>query len=250
MSFSRIFGRKSAKTGLPPGERIVAIGDIHGRLDLLHELLTLIVADQKLRPPMRTRCVILGDFIDRGPQSRELIEMFAGLKSRDLIVLKGNHEAALLDALRGDHQAAEVWARFGGIQTLASFGVDVETIDIEDTTRLIAVLRRAIPKSISKWMERLPLSLSVGGYVFVHAGIRPGIPLNRQAEADLLWIREAFTASDVDHGAVIVHGHSIREAGVEITHNRICVDTGAYRTNLLSAVTLEADQIWTLATGS
>lgn len=249
MNLSRYIGRKPAQPGLLPGERIVAIGDIHGRLDLLHDLLERIIATLAVRPALRTRCVILGDFIDRGAHSRELIEMFRSLKSRDLVVLKGNHEAALVDAMLGDHHAAEVWARFGGIETLASFGVDVTAIDVEDSSELIACIRAAIPEGVGKWLARLPLTFRAGGYVFVHAGIRPGVPINRQAASDLLWIREAFTESDADHGAVIVHGHSIREAGVEITANRICVDTGAYRTGRLSAVVLEGDQITPLTTG-
>ncbi|GGI67686.1 metallophosphoesterase [Polymorphobacter multimanifer] len=249
MPLKTLLRRKASTQGLP-GERIYAIGDIHGRLDLLDELMARIDRDMASRPPMRTRCVILGDFIDRGLQSSAVMTRLAELDPDKYIVLKGNHEAALLDTLRGDHDAAEVWARFGGVATLASFGVSADSIDPEDSGQLISLARRVIPAPLADWLAQRPLSFRAGGYYFVHAGVRPGVALARQTEADLLWIRDMFTESDADHGAIIVHGHSIREAGAEIMPNRIGIDTGAYRTGRLSAVGLEGDQVWTLATGS
>ncbi len=249
MLLARFLHRNVAQPGLP-GERIYAIGDIHGRLDLFEELLARIERDSAARPPLPTRCIVLGDFIDRGPQSRALIERLAGLDPARFVVLRGNHEAALLDTLHGDHDAAELWARFGGVATLTSFGVPADSIDAEDSGALIALARRVIPAPLVDWLAQRPLSVSAGGYFFVHAGVRPGVALARQAEADLLWIRDDFTRSQAAHGAIIVHGHSIREAGVEIMPNRIGVDTGAYRTGRLSAVGLEGDAVWTLATGT
>ncbi len=249
MPLSSLIRRKAVTQGLP-GERIYAIGDIHGRLDLLEDLLARIHRDTAARPPLPTRCIVLGDFIDRGPQSCEVMARLVGLDGPGCLVLKGNHEAALLDTLRGDHDAAELWARFGGVATLASFGVPAADIDPDDSSQLIALARRAIPAPLAEWLARRPLSLRAGGYFFAHAGVRPGTALTRQVEADLLWIREDFTDSDAAHGAVVVHGHSIREAGVEIRANRIGLDTGAYRTGRLSAVGLEGDEVWTLATGA
>lgn len=250
MSIAKLFRRKTVPPGtLPPGERIYAIGDIHGRLDLFRELMALIVADLERRPAMRTRCVILGDVIDRGPQSRELLELLIGLKDRDLVVLKGNHEAALMDVRAGDHDAAEMWAAFGGVATLASFGADVDAIDPTDSAEIISLVRKLISDDVAAWLAGLPVFLKLGGYFFVHAGIRPGVPIARQSERDLLWIREDFIASTVDHGVMIVHGHSMNPGGIEFAPNRIGLDTGAYCTGRLSALGLEGDAMWSISTG-
>ncbi|KAB7647920.1 metallophosphoesterase family protein [Polymorphobacter fuscus] len=246
----RLFRPKRAtKPRLPAGERIYAIGDVHGRLDLLYALLTRISADVAARPAMRTRYVILGDIIDRGPKSRDLMELLAGLDMPNFLVLKGNHEAALLDVRHGDHDAARLWVTFGGLATLASFGVDIAALDPDDSDAIIATVRRVIPDSLAQWLEALPVSLTVGDYFFVHAGVRPGVPIARQSEDDLLWIRDPFLSSTADHGLMIVHGHSIHQAGIDFAANRIGVDTGAYRTGRLSAVGLEGDQVWSLHTG-
>jgi len=228
-------------------ERIYAIGDIHGRLDLLRALLIAIEIDASARAPMPTRVVILGDFIDRGPDSMKLMTIFAGMKSSRVVVLKGNHEAALVDALRGDHDAMDLWMAYGGDATLRSFGVTETEIDPDDSRALIELARKIIPRNLVEWLERLPVFYRRGPYYFVHAGVRPGVPLERQSVDDQLWIRDEFTQSTNDYGAVIVHGHSINENGVIFRANRIGVDTGAYRTEVLSAVGLEADNQWAVA---
>jgi serine/threonine protein phosphatase 1 len=234
---------------VPPGERIYAIGDIHGRLDLLYELLTKIRADLAMRTAMQTRYVILGDIIDRGPQSRDVLEVLAGLRLPNLVVLKGNHEAALIDARRGNHDAAKFWATFGGLATLASFGVDVALLDHADSHAIIDLVQAAISDELADWLDELPISFTSGDYFFVHAGIRPGVPIAKQSESDLLWIRDAFLNSRTDHGRMIVHGHSVNPGGIEFTPNRIGIDTGAYRTGRLSAIGLEGDEAWSLQTG-
>jgi serine/threonine protein phosphatase 1 len=231
----------------PMRERIYAIGDIHGRLDLLRALLIAIEIDASGRAPMPTRVVILGDFIDRGPDSMKLMSIFAGMKSSRVVVLKGNHEAALVDALRGDHDAMDLWMAYGGDATLRSFGVTETEIDPDDSRALIELARKIIPRNLVEWLERLPVFYRRGPYYFVHAGVRPGVPLERQSVDDQLWIRDEFTQSTNDYGAVIVHGHSINENGVIFRANRIGVDTGAYRTEVLSAVGLEANNQWAVA---
>jgi serine/threonine protein phosphatase 1 len=173
----------------------------------------------------------------------------SGFAIPELLVLKGNHEAALIETRRGNHGAAELWAAFGGLATLASFGVDVATIDTEDSAAIIDIVQRVISDDLADWLEKLPTSHAAGDYFFVHAGIRPGVPIARQSEDDLLWIREDFLTNQADHGMMIVHGHSINQAGIEFASNRIGVDTGAYRTGMLSAIGIEADQVWSLHTG-
>ena len=244
MRLANLFRLNRHGTGSPMRERIYAIGDIHGRLDLLRALLIAIEVDALARAPMPTRVVILGDFIDRGPDSRKLMTIFAKEKSSRVVVLKGNHEAALVDALRGDHDAMDLWMAYGGAATLRSFGAAETELDPDDSRALIELARNIIPKNLVVWLERLPVYYRRGPYYFVHAGVRPGVSLERQSVDDQLWIRDEFTQSTSDHGAVIVHGHSINEGGAVFCPNRIGVDTGAYRTEVLSAVGLEADNQW------
>lgn len=250
MSLPKLFRRRDASTGLSGAGRIYAIGDIHGRLDLFHDLVDLIHADAMARPPLRTRIVVLGDFIDRGPESRGLMELLSSRQSPDFVILKGNHEAAMLDALRGDHDALDLWMEYGGADTLRSFGVDEATLTSDDSQLLISTARKVIPRRLVDWVSSLPLFHRAGPYFFVHAGIRPEVALAKQVERDMLWIRESFTESEAKHEAMIVHGHTIYEEGVFFGSNHIGVDTGAYRTGRLSAAGLEVDAIWSVSTST
>lgn len=225
------------------GERIYAIGDVHGRYDLLRLLLDKIEAHSNALPPTRSLYVLfVGDLVDRGPQSAEVLAMLYDLQTRTdhVIVLLGNHEEAMLQALDGDMDALRGWLGVGGRDTLKSFGIAPLRPD-EDRRAYLQRARAAIPREWIAWLRKLPLSVQSGDYYFVHAGVRPGVALDRQTRNDMLWIREDFLEDRRDHGAVIVHGHSVTPR-TEIRENRICVDTGAYRTGLLSAIYLEGDK--------
>lgn len=243
-------GKRTAHTS--QGNRIYAVGDVHGCFDLLAELFKRIERDNKGRNPVaKTKIVILGDFIDRGARSAEVCQLLYSLKDYDGVVcLKGNHEEAMLDSLDGDLRALRFWMEFGGIATLRSWGVDEELIKSaglgESHQRaLITEFRRIVPAEVISWMRGLPLTYRDGDYFFVHAGIRPGVPLNAQKEEDLLWIREPFLSSWRRHEAIIVHGHS-ETALASFTPNRIGIDTAAYRTGCLTALGLDADEQWTI----
>ncbi|MDW8316185.1 MAG: metallophosphoesterase family protein [Rhodovarius sp.] len=202
---------------LPPGERIYAIGDIHGCLDRLRALHAEIRADLAARPCRCASIIHLGDYIDRGPDSAGVV---AYLIDCDLpcVNLMGNHEATALAALDGDGAACADWLAYGGDAALRSWGLD--PYGPRSTWRL--------PPAHIAWMRGLRLMHRAGPYLFVHAGIRPGVPLAAQAPEDLLRIRRPFLDSDADHGAIIVHGHTpTRSRRPERHHNRINLDTGA-----------------------
>ena len=225
------------------GERIYAIGDIHGRYDLLQLLLDQIGEHARALPPARSFYIVfVGDLVDRGPQSAEVLAMLYDLqlKSKHVMVLLGNHEEAMLQALQGDPQMFRRWLAVGGVETLRSFGVGPMEED-ENVRDYILRARAAVPRPWLSWLSRLPLSVQSGDYYFVHAGVRPGVALNRQNRDDMLWIREDFLEDTRNHGAVIVHGHSIA-ADVEIRKNRIGIDTGAYESGVLSAIYLEGQE--------
>lgn len=246
---SNLFKRQSSPPSVPAGERVYAIGDIHGRLDLFSELLQLIDADDSSRPEARTRILVLGDFIDRGPDSARLLSGLQWWQQRSTGVsaLLGNHEATLLAALMGDEYAQRGWLGFGGLATLSSFGVDPPE-EGESPESFAQRLTAAVSQPTIEWLRSLPVSIQLGDYFFCHAGVRPGIPLNRQHKEDLLWIRSDFLNDPRDHGAVIVHGHSRVGARVEFAGNRIAIDTGAYETGILSAVGLEGHRQWCIST--
>lgn len=241
--------RFAASPAAAKGERVYAIGDIHGCFDLFEELIEEIARDHQDRPAAQSRLIILGDFIDRAPGSREIIRtlMRATNQSSHLCVLLGNHEAALLDSIAGDPQAQRMWLEFGGLATLDSFGIDPPRPE-EDSYVFADRLMRGVTPEVVEWLRDLPFWTRSGDFYFCHAGVRPGVSLKRQAGEDLLWIRDEFTSSPRFHGAVVVHGHSIVER-VEIHANRISVDTGAYRTGVMSAVGLEGSRVWTISTG-
>lgn len=231
------------------GQRLIAIGDIHGRWDLLAALIKTIEQHVGGGPKGNDQLLFLGDFIDRGPDSRRIIQFLrtAQSNSRRVHVLLGNHEQALLHAIEGDPDAQRLWLDHGAAATLASF--DIALPQPGEGHRAFGTrVAASIGADTVDWLRDLPSSRRFGSYFFCHAGIRPGRALYRQSVDDLIWIRDAFIASERRHGAVIVHGHTIAN-DVEVRHNRIGVDTGAYRTGKLSAVILSDGGNWVLSTG-
>lgn len=239
----RSTSRKKSKPRVPEGIRIYAIGDIHGRADLLDDLLKRIDADLATSlAPLHIE-VFLGDYIDRGPASREVLDrLVARKRTFRAIFLKGNHETYLTN-FATNPPILEDWQRFGGLETLMSYGLAPSiNADAAEQVRLAAAFDRALPKSHREFLGDLKSSFTCGDYFFVHAGVRPGIPLKKQREEDLLWIRQDFLMSEDDFSKIVVHGHTpVREP--EIRSNRINIDTGAYATGRLTCLKLEGDRI-------
>ncbi len=227
---------------LPEGLRIYAIGDVHGRADLLERLFGLIDADLVRRPTPRALHVMLGDYVDRGPASRAVIEaILARAKCRELVALKGNHDALLLQALDEPTSIGD-WLLMHGVETLASYGLtsaDGAGSKLSDLGRAFAA---ALPAEHLEFFRGLRPSFTCGDFFFAHAGVRPGVDLDRQSEKDLLWIRQDFLRHEGDFGKVIVHGHTpVRD--VERHRNRIGIDTAAYATGKLTALVIEGNDL-------
>lgn len=225
----------------PAGTRVYAVGDIHGQRERLVALREKILEDAESSTEDRFVIVYVGDYVDRGPDSRGVLEMLHGnpLEGFVSVHLKGNHEDYMLRFLEGDIEAGAGWVANGGDATLASYGIDVED-KWPDFTELIAwreLLVKAVPLTQRQFLESLALSHVEGDYAFVHAGIQPGVPLDAQNPHDLMWIRDDFHRSRADHGYVIVHGHSVSSKAVNKA-NRIGIDTGAGYGRLLTAVVL------------
>ena len=242
MGLSRRF-RKKSKPRLPEGVRVYAIGDVHGRADLLQSLLTVIDADLARSAPERAIQVFLGDYVDRGPQSRAVLDLLIERsKTHETVCLKGNHEVFLLEVLK-DPSRLQEWRHYGGLLTLMSYGVTPRmNPTAEEQVEFIEGLRRALPPEHLAFLEQLPSSFSCGDFFFVHAGVRPGIALDKQQEHDLLWIREEFLDSEDWFGKYVVHGHTPVSAP-DIRQNRINIDTGAYATGNLTLLTIQGDSL-------
>ncbi len=251
--FKRLFSRKTetptAVHKAPAGERIYAIGDIHGRLDLLDQLLAKIDADDAERGKAKTRLIILGDLPDRGPESRGVIERLMALASTndEIILLIGNHEELMIRTWEGDRQVAGTFNRVGGRATLLSYGVDPEDYDSWDLTDLAQNMSRYVPQSHIDFMRGFRDYYQAGDYLFVHAGIAPGIAIEDQDPLDLRWIRRTFLESTADHGAMVIHGHTITDS-VDERPNRIGIDTGAFGSGILTAIGVEGADRWFLST--
>jgi serine/threonine protein phosphatase 1 len=231
------------KPRLPDGVRVYAVGDIHGRADLLKEMFAVIDADMARNPMDRAIEIFLGDYIDRGPYSRQTLDLLiARSRSRETVCLKGNHEAYCLEVLR-DPAKLEAWRQFGGLQTLMSYGIKPSlNPSAAEQPGLIRALIEAMPRDHLRFLQDLKPSFLCGDFFFVHAGVRPGIPLNKQQEVDLLWIRDDFLNSDQDFGKFIVHGHTpVREP--DIRPNRANIDTGAYATGNLTLLTIQGSSM-------
>jgi serine/threonine protein phosphatase 1 len=242
------FGSPKA-AALPAGVRVYAVGDIHGCSKLLDQLHELIAADAAPSTAEK-RIVYLGDYVDRGPDSKGSIERLlhsvpAGLAP---VYLKGNHDGALLDFLE-DSESYRAWRNYGAPATLLSYGVRPPLYDsLEAFEAARIALSGSIPLEHLQFLRNLELSFVLGDYVFVHAGLRPGIPIARQQEQDLLWIRDEFLSSGSTFEKFVVHGHSPVPNATRL-RNRIPVDSGAYATGVLSCAVLEGESCRILEVG-
>src|SRR5215813_10876329 len=198
---------------IPAGIRAYVIGDIHGRLDLLLRLHDTIANDAGRKPIGDLRIIYLGDYVDRGPSSREVLDFLTSLKAArsSVTCLLGNHEAMLLRFLE-DSSIGPEWLAYGGLATLMSYGISPSDVGGTKEKLLVAqhALRENLPAAHKTFLLGLPTHVSLGDFFFVHAGVRPGVPLGEQKDADLVWIREEFLASKDFHGKIVVHGHSYK----------------------------------------
>lgn len=244
-----LFGRRGSSG--PRGHRAYAIGDVHGCLDPLEQLLAAIEDEIARDSPRKASIIFLGDLIDRGPASAQVVEKLRTYSPQGATAhfIMGNHEEVMLRVLDGETELLPNWLRFGGAETLRSYGLDPADLERQPDEVVVERLRDAVPPEHREFMAGFADSISFGGYLFVHAGIRPGIDIAEQAQSDLRWIREPFLGDERDHGFVVVHGHTISNA-VDVTANRIGIDTGAYCTGTLTALSIEGSRRWLLQTGS
>ncbi len=239
-------GGKRPEPSAPAGSRVYAIGDVHGRLDLLQRLLGLIREDAARAKAARKALVYLGDYIDRGPESKGVIDLLLSRPMRDAgfeeIPLMGNHEDILLQFL-ADVRVGPHWFAYGGMATLESYGVRPPRpmAAEEDLIRAQHEFAGRIPAAHVEFLRRMKLKHAEGDYLFVHAGLRPGVAVTAQIAQDLMWIRDEFLESDADFGKLVVHGHTIAETP-QLRPNRIGIDTGAYATGVLTALVLEGNR--------
>ena len=232
------------KPSAPLGKRAYAVGDVHGRLDLLNQLLAQIEGDIDALPPKENHIIFLGDLIDRGPASRQVIERLINYKPLNACChfIMGNHEEVLVRGLTGDAQLLDGWIEHGGDATAESYGLDAAYLRIQGQTALEHALISAIPKGHIRFLADFIDSVRFGDYLMVHAGVRPGVPIADQKPSEMRWIREEFLDSEENHGCVVIHGHTVEEQ-ITKRENRIGIDTGAYRTGILSAVRLDGPDI-------
>lgn len=228
----------TAPATLAQGERIYAVGDVHGCLDRLVALHEIIAEDIATRPVEHTVLVHLGDYVDRGSDSAQVIDWLINeppVPADEIVNLMGNHEYMMLSAIAGtDKDAPNHWLMNGGADSLLSWGIS--------RTAPPAEWAGQIPRQHLVFIRDLAVSRHIGPYLFVHAGIRPGVPLDQQSRHDMMWIREPFLSSEANHGAVVVHGHTPKREPI-IQPNRIAIDTGAVLGGALTCVMLEADQL-------
>jgi serine/threonine protein phosphatase 1 len=221
---------------------VYCVGDIHGRDDLVRQMARLIEADIEAPSFDRAVTVFLGDYVDRGLGSKQVVEQLArGEWPTSIIALVGNHDDLLMTFLENE-EVIEAWRHLGGLETLHSYGVDINLAKVgRDSRAAQAAFADRFPECHRQFLEGLEISTTIGDYFFCHAGVRPGVPLERQNRKDLLTIRDTFLSSEVEHGKLVVHGHTPSPAP-EIRPNRIGIDTAAYVTGRLTCLVLEKDQ--------
>ena len=225
------------------GIRIYAVGDVHGRIDLLERAMLQIDEHLLSNPAARPIEVYLGDYIDRGPGSRQVLDRLVNRHlNHTTVCLLGNHEIFMMEFLKRPEILIE-WQNYGGLATLASYGLEpIMNASEAQQEELAAALERALPNSHRMFLEELALSFTCGDFFFVHAGVRPGVPLRRQSQDDLLWIREDFLLHEGSFGKIVVHGHT-PVLQPELRANRINIDTGAYATGRLTCLVLEGQTV-------
>lgn len=238
---------------IPAGLRIYAIGDIHGRLDLLKQLMEMIDAEAK-PAGITVKKIFLGDYIDRGIQSKQVLDYLlqyldAAPNHEKPHFLLGNHEQVMREVItRSDIKLLQDWMRFGGRETLMSYGIRPAILPTEASfAGMLGNLLEKVPPSHTTYLNSMQLCVSYGDYFFCHAGARYGVALDAQTEQDLVWIRRDFLANTKKFEKIIVHGHTISEEA-ELLPHRINVDTGAYATGCLTAIALEGTQQWLVQT--
>jgi serine/threonine protein phosphatase 1 len=254
MVLKSLFGRAKESPprvwNAPAGQRIYAIGDIHGRRDLLDILLDKIDIDDAARGPAQTQLIFLGDLADRGPDSRGVIERLMALgagSSGNVRFLKGNHEELLIRVYEGDKRATGLFHRVGGRDTMLSYGVSADDYDAVDLSELAALIPNHVPQAHIDFLRGFDDWIEAGDYLFVHAGIRPGLALEDQEVSDLRWIRREFTEHRQAFAHMVIHGHTITD-GVDEQANRIGIDTGAFATGVLTAIGIQGSERWFLGT--
>jgi len=234
--------RETTKPCIPAGQRVYCIGDIHGRADLLADIHQQILADAKDFKGTKY-LVYLGDYVDRGPDTKQVLDLLLEepMPGFEAVYLQGNHELILLSFIEHPEATAS-WLSFGGREALNSYGIPLAHIPgRREVFALATRFDEVLPDTHREFLQNCQNSWQCGDYYFVHAGIRPGVALERQLTEDQLWIRDEFLASTKDHGATIVHGHSI-VAEPELLPNRIGIDTGAFRSGVLTCLVLEAHE--------
>jgi diadenosine tetraphosphatase ApaH/serine/threonine PP2A family protein phosphatase len=235
--------RAKRRPTLTKGFRVYAIGDVHGRLDLLEKTMSRIDADLARSPAAKPVEIYLGDYIDRGPASCDVLDrLIRRSVERNTVFLKGNHETYVPQFL-DDPAILSDWRQYGGLETLMSYGLTPSiNANAAEQIELAKALAGAIPKAHRQFLEHLKLFASYGDFFFVHAGINPRVPFAQQREEDLLWIRDDFLLCEDKFEKIIVHGHTpVREP--DIRPNRINIDTGAYATGKLTCLRIEHDDV-------
>ncbi|RKF21084.1 serine/threonine protein phosphatase [Altericroceibacterium spongiae] len=243
--FDKLLGKASAETvalgshaAVPGGRRVYAVGDIHGRLDLFEALLAKIDADDAAHGPAQTTLILLGDLVDRGPDSAGVVRLARKLQSeRDMHILGGNHEEMFLRGFE-ETDVLRPFLRHGGKETLLSFGADPAALRRADIKEAQKLMQQTVPQEDRDFIAGFEEHVVIGDYLFVHAGIEPGTPLDEQKSEHKRWIREPFLSHPEEHEHVVVHGHTITHDAQD-RGNRIGIDTGAFESGRLTALVLE-----------
>jgi serine/threonine protein phosphatase 1 len=237
----QIFARETdAPPGpsVPAGQRVYAVGDVHGRLDLFEALIAAIEADDAAAAPAQTTVILLGDLVDRGPDSAGVVARARQWQQqRSVRILAGNHEEMFLESF-DSVDTLRHFLRFGGKETVLSYGLDRDAYNAAEVDQVQLMMQAAVPPEDRAFIASFEDMIAIGDYLFVHAGIKPDVPFAEQRRKDLRWIREPFLSHDEPHAAVVVHGHTISDEPVE-RDNRIGIDTGAYGSGRLTALVLE-----------
>ncbi|MEY2943119.1 MAG: Serine/threonine-protein phosphatase 1 [Pseudomonadota bacterium] len=243
-SIRKIFRAADApvKPAVPAGQRVYAMGDIHGRLDLFNALVDAIEADDRrrnrLNGSVQTTVILLGDLVDRGPDSAGVLALAREWqRMRRVRILIGNHEEMMLASLKNTEKMRH-FLRYGGRETVLSFGIDPDLYTEATFDEIMPIIQQHVPLAALDFIRSFEDQIRIGDYLFVHAGIRPEVAAEAQRRSDMRWIREPFLSYNGDHGFVVVHGHTITD-DVEVKPNRIGIDTGAYLSGKLTALCLE-----------